>query len=105
MKTDGYIFKDSWLKYIFYGILLCVFICLWISLDSFPFGDKGAVGLFIFIMVFIMILAFPIWGIIKHPNRLIIDSDGLHCQTIHHFGLIITSFIHGIKFNGSSLNG
>lgn len=68
MKTDGYIFKDSWLEYVLYGILLCPFICLWVSLDTFPFGDKGAVGLFIFIMVFIMILAFPIWGIVKHPN-------------------------------------
>ena len=78
MKTDGYIFKDSWLKYIFYGILLCIFTCLWIRLDTFPFGDKGAVGLFIFIMVFIMILVIPIWGIIRHPNRLIISSDGIH---------------------------
>ena len=25
-----------------------------------------------------MILAIPTWGIIKHPNRLIIDSDGIH---------------------------
>lgn len=78
METDGYIFKDSWLAYILYGILLCPFICLWVCLDAFPFGDKGAGGLFIFIMIFIMILAIPIWGIIKHPNRLIIDSDGIH---------------------------
>ncbi|WP_300505658.1 hypothetical protein [uncultured Duncaniella sp.] len=78
MKTDGYIFKDSWLAYILYGILLCPFICLWVCLDAFPFGDKGAVGLFIFIVIFTMILAIPTWGIIKHPNRLIIDSDGIH---------------------------
>lgn len=62
MKTDGYIFKDSWLEYVLHVILLCPFICLWVSLDTFPFGDKEAVGLFIFIIVFIMILAFPIWG-------------------------------------------
>ncbi len=78
MKTDGYIFNDSWLEYILYGILLCPFICLWVSLDTFPFGDKGAVGLFIFIMAFIMILTFSIWGIVKHPNRLIIGNDGIH---------------------------
>lgn len=78
MKTDGIIFKDSWLEYIVYGILLCLFICLWLCHDAFPFGNRGAVGLFIYIMVFIVIVAIPVWGIIRHPNRLIIGSDGIH---------------------------
>lgn len=86
MKNDGILFKDSWLAYIFYGILLCPFICLWGSLDTFPFGDKGAVGLFT-------------------AMEYIIIAVELHYQTIHHFGLIIISFIHGIKFEGSILNG
>jgi len=41
-------------------------------------GGNGQGLLFLIFGAFIMILAMPIWSIIKHPNRLIIGSDGIH---------------------------
>lgn len=79
MKTDGYIFKENLsLLYVFFGIILSFFVGLWISNEAFPFGDKFAILLFIVIIIYLILLAIPIWRNIKHPKLLIIDETGIH---------------------------
>ena len=79
MKTDGYIFKENLtLLYVFLGWLLCFFVGLWISNEAFPFGNKFAILLFVVIIIYLILLAIPIWCKIKHPKLLIIDETGIH---------------------------
>lgn len=79
MKTDGCIFKENLsLSYVFLGILLCFFVGLWISNEAFPFGNKGAILMFAIVIIYLILLAIPIWCNIKHPKLLIIDETGIH---------------------------
>lgn len=79
MKTDGYIFKENLtLLYVFLGMLLCFFVGLWISNEASPFGNKGAILMFALVIIYLILLAIPIWCNIKHPKLLIIDETGIH---------------------------
>lgn len=79
MKTDRYIFKENLsLLYVFLGIQLILLACLWIGHDAFPFGNDGAIGLFIVIIAFLLNLIYTVWGNIKHPKKVIIDANGIH---------------------------
>ena len=79
MKTDGYIFKENLSSlYVFFGIILSFFVGLWISNEAFPFGNKFAILLLIVIIIYLILLAIPIWCNIKHPKLLIIDETGIH---------------------------
>jgi len=79
MKTSEYIFKEDLSSlYVFLGILLCLFVGLWISNEAFPFGNKGAILLFALVIFYLILLVIPIWRNIKHPKLLIIDKNGIH---------------------------
>lgn len=80
MKTDGYVFKENLANY----LILCIFLCpvgfIWINHYAFPFGNSGAIGLFIIILYVLLAWAIVLWKSIKHKKRLIIDSTGIHYQ-------------------------
>ena len=80
MKTNVYIFKEKLANYLILCIFLCPITALWIGHYAFPFGNSGAIGLFILILYILLMWAIVLWKSIKHKKQLIIDSTGIHYQ-------------------------
>lgn len=78
MRTDSRIFREKLFMYVIFGILFGGLAFMWISHYAFPFGNKGAVGLFILLMVYSMMLSILYWGLLRHRMRVVIDSKGIH---------------------------